>query len=103
MLFQIGNKEKISPSLNKVDGESLIELQINNETSIETTPFFRVPFTTYLLALSTTILMELLFAFTFAFAFFIKYKIDKAYLLYIPVCSLITHSILWLICSYFIG
>ena len=99
LVFLIGGKQLISPILNEHDTGSLIELKITDTEIVETTPFFRVPWNDYFLALFLTLLMELLFA----SAFFIKHKIKFSNLYVVLVCNLITHPLLWLVCAYFIG
>lgn len=99
LLFTFGNKTLISPTLNENDSDSLIELKIADTEITETTPFFRVPISNYILALFLTIIMELLFG----FAFFLKHKINSKNILYILLVNLISHPALWLTCSYFIG
>nr|WP_294936832.1 hypothetical protein [uncultured Flavobacterium sp.] len=99
LVFTVGGKQLLSPLLNEYDTGSLIELKITDNEIIETTPFFRVPWNDYFLALFFTLFMELFFA----CAFFIKHKIKQNNLILIVVCNLITHPLLWLACAYFIG
>ena len=98
VLFYFKDKILTSPMLIK-ESNSYHRLLISDTDIKEITPIFKVPYLDYFIALTTTIILELLVV----LVYFKRHKIDLSNLRFIIYCNLLTHPILWLISANIIG
>jgi len=95
IIFFFSDRKLESPVLDPVHSNSEFELSITNNQVIDSTTFFQVPWSTYFALLFATILIELFVGIRGGI------PLPKAHS--IITANLISHPLLWTICTYGIG
>jgi len=99
VVFYFGNKVLISPTLNENGLKSYHRLLITDTEVEDITPIFKTTYANYFIALSSTIALELLIA----FSYFRRHKIPLTNLTYIIFVNLFTHPVLWILSANLTG
>jgi hypothetical protein len=99
VIFYFKNKILTSPELNDNGLNSYHQLVITDTEIKDITPIFKTTYSNYLIALLSTILLELLVA----LIYFFRHKIQLSNLRYIVYINLLTHPILWIISANITG
>lgn len=100
VIFYLKDKVLTSPELHPNTGLNFYQqLQITDTDVKDITPIFKTSYQNYFIALSLTILLELLIV----LIYFIRYEIPLYNLRYIIYVNLLTHPILWIISANLTG